>query len=189
MNYSDVRVLVTGADGFIGSHLTEALMREGARVRAFCLYNSNGSRGWLDGLEPSVANDIDFQLGDIRDSRFVEAACQDVEVVFHLAALIAIPYSYHAPESFLDTNVRGTLNVLEAAHRAKCNEQFGGQQQLHRHDSRDTRVIQQHNDQQHSCRDRQPEGSRTGQQRHHGKHYHYGKHHHSRASRSISDPK
>ena len=112
------RVLVTGADGFIGSHLTEALVRRGANVRAFCIYNSNGSRGWLDGSE--VVSDVDFRLGDIRDTRFVEQACQDIDVVFHLAALIAIPYSYVATESFVETNVRGTLNVLDGVRRAGC---------------------------------------------------------------------
>ena len=86
-------------------------------MRAFCLYNSRGSAGWLDELAPDVRAGIDIQLGDIRDARFVEAATQDIEVVFHLAALIAIPYSYVAPESFIDTNVRGTLNALEAARR------------------------------------------------------------------------
>lgn len=112
-----VSCLVTGADGFIGSHLVERLVRDGASVRAFCLYNSRGSAGWLDDLAPEVRAGIDIQLGDIRDARFVEDATQDVEVVFHLAALIAIPYSYVAPESFIDTNVRGTLNALEAARR------------------------------------------------------------------------
>lgn len=120
MTYRGVRALVTGADGFIGSHLTEALLREGARVRAFCFYNSNGSRGWLDGLDPAVEREIEFRLGDVRDARFVESACADIDVVFHLAALIAIPYSYQAPESFVDTNVRGTLNVLEAVRRSGC---------------------------------------------------------------------
>jgi UDP-glucose 4-epimerase len=112
------RVLVTGADGFIGSHLVERLVREGAEVRAFCLYNSRGSWGWLDEAAPAVRDAIDVQLGDIRDGGLVEAATADVEVVFHLAALIAIPYSYAAPRSFVETNVVGTLNVLEAARRA-----------------------------------------------------------------------
>ena len=111
-------VLVTGADGFIGSHLAERLVREGARVRAFCLYNSRGSAGWLDETEPAVREEIDVRFGDIRDARFVDAATEGIETVFHLAALIAIPYSYVAAESFVDTNVRGTLNVLEAARRA-----------------------------------------------------------------------
>jgi UDP-glucose 4-epimerase len=116
----DRRVLVTGADGFIGSHLTEALVREGAHVRAFCMYNSNGSLGWLDKAEPEIRDSIEISLGDIRDGRFVEEACDGVEVVFHLAALIAIPYSYAAPSSFVETNVNGTLNVLDAAGRKGC---------------------------------------------------------------------
>lgn len=120
MSWSGRTVMVTGADGFIGSHLTEALVAEGADVRAFCLYNSNGSLGWLDESAPEVREALDVRLGDVRDARFVEHACEDVEVVFHLAALIAIPYSYSAPESFVETNVCGTLNVLEGVRRAGC---------------------------------------------------------------------
>ena len=119
MNWKGRRVLVTGADGFIGSHLTERLVREGARVRAFCLYNSQGSTGWLEDSPPEIRRKIDFRLGDIRDAQFVDVACQGVDLVLHLAALIAIPYSYAAPESYLETNVRGTLNVLEAVRRHK----------------------------------------------------------------------
>ena len=119
-SYRGKRVVVTGADGFIGSHLTEALVEAGAQVRAFCFYNSTGSRGWLDTIDEKVAKEIEFLLGDVRDARFVESACTNADVVFHLAALIAIPYSYRATESFLDTNVRGTLNVLEAVRREKC---------------------------------------------------------------------
>lgn len=118
MDLRGTTVLVTGADGFIGSHLVERLAADGARVRAFCLYNSRGSAGWLDEIDATVRAGLDIRLGDIRDARFVEAATDGVEVVFHLAALIAIPYSYVAAESFVDTNVRGTLNVLEAARRA-----------------------------------------------------------------------
>jgi NAD dependent epimerase/dehydratase len=110
-------VLVTGADGFIGSHLTERLVAEGAKVRAFCLYNSQGSWGWLDTASSETRAALDVRLGDIRDARFVAEASEGVNVIFHLAALIAIPYSYSAPESYVDTNVRGTLNVLEAARR------------------------------------------------------------------------
>lgn len=116
-NLSQMTVLVTGADGFIGSHLVERLVELGAKVRAFCLYNSQGSWGWLDRSTTDVRAKIDVRLGDVRDARFVEEACAGVDVVFHLAALIAIPYSYAAPESFVDTNIRGTLNVLEAARR------------------------------------------------------------------------
>ena len=120
MSWSNRRVLITGADGFIGSHLTEALVQAGARVRAFCLYNSQGSLGCLDESGADVRSAVDVRLGDVRDARFVERCCEDIDVVFHLAALIAIPYSYVAPESFFDTNVRGTLNVLEAVRRAGC---------------------------------------------------------------------
>lgn len=105
-------VLVTGADGFIGSHLAERLVTEGARVRAMCLYNSNGSAGWLDGSP--VRGDMDVRLGDIRDAEHVRALVRGTDIVVHLAALIAIPHSYVAPRSFVDTNVVGTLNVLEA---------------------------------------------------------------------------
>jgi UDP-glucose 4-epimerase len=115
MSWRGKKVLVTGADGFIGSHLVERLVREGAEVRAFCLYNSIGSWGWLDTAPAEVKNAIDVRLGDIRDPRLVDEAVRGVEVVFHLAALIAIPYSYVAPHSFIETNVSGTLNVLEAA--------------------------------------------------------------------------
>lgn len=117
MDLKGRKVLVTGADGFIGSHLVERLAALGAAVRAFCLYNSNGSLGWLDGAERAVRESLDVRLGDIRDGRFVESACEGIDTVFHLAALIAIPFSYQAPESFVDTNVKGTLNVLEAARR------------------------------------------------------------------------
>jgi UDP-glucose 4-epimerase len=120
MTMNGRKVLVTGADGFIGSHLTERLVLEGAEVRAFCLYNSHGSWGWLDRAPLEVRNALDVRLGDIRDARFVEKACEGVDTIFHLAALIAIPYSYHAPESFVDTNVKGTLNVLEGVRRSGC---------------------------------------------------------------------
>ncbi|HUS32001.1 MAG TPA: SDR family NAD(P)-dependent oxidoreductase [Kofleriaceae bacterium] len=110
-------VLVTGADGFIGSHLVERLVADGAKVRAFCMYNSQGSWGWLDTSTRDVKAALDVRLGDIRDPGFVADATKGVDVVMHLAALIAIPYSYNAPESFVATNVHGTLNVLEAARR------------------------------------------------------------------------
>jgi len=120
MSYKGRKVLVTGADGFIGSHLIEGLVELGADVRAFCFYNSNGSWGWLDEAEPEVKRSLDVRLGDIRDARFVEESLRGVDTVFHLAALIAIPYSYTAPESFVDTNIKGTLNVLEGARRNGC---------------------------------------------------------------------
>jgi len=120
VSWNGRQVLVTGADGFIGSHLTEALVLAGANVRAFCFYNSNSSLGWLETIPLATRRELDVRLGDVRDARFVEESCRDVEVVFHLAALIAIPYSYRAPESFIDTNIRGTLNVLEAVRRHAC---------------------------------------------------------------------
>lgn len=109
------KVLVTGADGFIGSHLVEALVDEGASVRAFCYYNSFNSLGWLDTLPKSQLDGIEVFTGDIRDSGSVRNAMKDIDVVFHLAALIAIPYSYYSPESYVDTNIHGTLNILQAA--------------------------------------------------------------------------
>ncbi len=117
--WSGRKVLVTGADGFIGSHLVERLVELGARVTAFCFYNSNGSLGWLDQTDPRTRSEIVVRLGDIRDARLVEESARDIDVIFHLAALISIPYSYQAPESFIDTNVKGTLNVLEAARRCR----------------------------------------------------------------------
>jgi UDP-glucose 4-epimerase len=109
------RVLVTGADGFIGSHLVDRLLSDGAEVRALCCYNSNGSRGWLDDVADDHDSDaLECVLGDVRDAGLVRSLMDGVDIVFHLAALIAIPYSYQAPASFIDTNVTGTLNVLEA---------------------------------------------------------------------------
>jgi UDP-glucose 4-epimerase len=119
MSLRGKRVLVTGADGFIGSHLVERLVAEGAEVRAFCVYNSRGSAGWLDEAATRVRAALDIRLGDIRDAAFVERSMDGIDTVFHLAALIAIPYSYTAVESFVDTNVHGTLNVLEGARRAR----------------------------------------------------------------------
>lgn len=109
------KVLVTGADGFIGSHLVEALLDEGYDVKAFVYYNSFNTWGWLDTLNKEKLGNIEIFMGDIRDSNRVREAMRDVEEVFHLAALIAIPYSYEAPDSYIDTNIRGTLNVLQAA--------------------------------------------------------------------------
>lgn len=109
------KVLVTGADGFIGSHLVQALLAAGHDVRPFCLYNSHGSWGWLDTLSETTKADLDVVLGDIRDPLCVREAMRGCEQVFHLAALIAIPYSYVAPASYIDTNIHGTLNVVQAA--------------------------------------------------------------------------
>lgn len=108
------KVLVTGADGFIGSHLTEALVRHGDSVRAMVMYNSLGTRGWLDALPSDVLDAVEVVPGDVRDPYGVRDAVRGRDVVFHLAALIAIPYSYRAPDAYVDTNVKGTLNVLQA---------------------------------------------------------------------------
>lgn len=109
------RVLVTGADGFIGSHLTEHLVALGANVRAFVCYNSNNSWGWLDDTDVHVRRELDVFTGDIRDPHGVRDAMTGCDAVFHLAALIAIPYSYHSPDTYVDTNVKGTLNIVQAA--------------------------------------------------------------------------
>lgn len=115
MKLSGKKVLVTGADGFIGSHLVEKLHEKGARVKALSYYNSFNSWGWLDCLAPDVLKNIEIVSGDIRDPDFVRGIVRGAEVVFHLAALIAIPYSYAAPDSYVQTNVTGTLNVVQAA--------------------------------------------------------------------------
>ena len=107
--------MVTGADGFIGSHLTEELVRAGEKVRAFCQYNSFGHCGWVDSLPADIRNEIEIFMGDVRDPNGVRTAMLGQERVFHLAALIAIPFSYHSPDSYVDTNIKGTLNVLNAA--------------------------------------------------------------------------
>lgn len=109
------KVLVTGADGFIGSHLTEELVKQGYDVRAFVYYNSFNTWGWLDTLSKDIMEHIEIFSGDIRDPNGVRTAVKGVEEIFHLAALIAIPFSYHSPDSYVDTNIKGTLNVLQAA--------------------------------------------------------------------------
>ena len=112
---NNLKVLITGADGFIGSHLTEALVKTGFDVRAFVCYNSFNSNGWLDTVSKDLIMNIDFFPGDIRDANGVREAMKGIDVVFHLAALIAIPFSYHSPDSYIDTNVKGTLNIIQAA--------------------------------------------------------------------------
>ena len=115
MSSKQKKALVTGADGFIGSHLTEALVNKGFDVHAFVYYNSFNSYGWLDSIPAETKNKIEFFAGDIRDPNGVREAMKGVDIVFHLAALIAIPFSYHSPDSYIDTNVKGTLNIIQAA--------------------------------------------------------------------------
>jgi NAD dependent epimerase/dehydratase len=115
MELKNKKVLLTGADGFIGSHVVERLLEEGCQVKAFCYYNSFNSWGWLDTFPKEKLQQIEVFTGDVRDPNGVRTAMQGCDVVFHLAALIAIPYSYHSPDSYVDTNIKGTLNILQAA--------------------------------------------------------------------------
>ncbi len=115
MQLKNKRVLVTGADGFIGSHLIEGLLEEGCGLRAFVYYNSFNSWGWLDSFQDEKLKKIEIFAGDVRDPNGVRRAMEGIDIVFHLAALIGIPFSYHSPDSYIDTNVKGTLNVLQAA--------------------------------------------------------------------------
>lgn len=110
-------ILVTGADGFIGSHLVEKLIQKGHKLKAFTFYNSFNSWGWLDTLDKKILKEIEIVSGDIRDVDSVEKACKNCDMIFHLAALVGIPYSYYAPETYIDTNIKGTLNVLRALKR------------------------------------------------------------------------
>lgn len=112
--YDGLTTVITGADGFIGSHLAESLVRQGAKVTALSFYNSFGQRGWLDDTPAELRQAMNLVAGDVRDSHFVRKLVDRADVVFHLAALIAIPYSYSAPQSYVDTNITGTVNVLEA---------------------------------------------------------------------------
>ena len=114
------KVIVTGADGFIGSHLVEHLTKKGLDVKAFCYYNSFSSYGWLHNTDLDLEKDIEIVLGDIRDRTFVSNQISDVDCVFNLAALIGIPYSYYAAESYIDTNIAGCLNILESAKKINC---------------------------------------------------------------------
>ena len=109
------KILVTGADGFIGSHLTEMLVKQGYHVRAFALYNSFNTWGWLDYCDPAVQGKFEVFMGDVRDPYGVKTAMKGCDTVLHLAALIAIPYSYHSPDTYVDTNIKGTLNIVQAA--------------------------------------------------------------------------
>ena len=120
MQLKGKKILVTGADGFIGSHLTEELIRHGHDVRAFAYYNSFGSWGWLDHTDAKIRDSLDVFFGDVRDPNGVRQAVKGCDVVLHLAALIGIPYSYHSPDAYVDTNVKGTLNILQA-----CRDQIG----------------------------------------------------------------
>lgn len=120
MDITTQKILVTGADGFIGSHLVEGLLNKGCHVRAFVFYNSFNSWGWLDNFPKEILDKIDVFAGDIRDPNGVRNAMEGMDVVFHLAALIAIPFSYHSPDSYVDTNIKGTLNVLQAARDTSC---------------------------------------------------------------------
>lgn len=113
--FKNKKILITGADGFIGSHLTEYLVQNGCDVRAFCLYNSFGAWGWLDSFDKNIKNSLDVFLGDVRDPHGVKQAMKGCDIVLHLAALIAIPYSYHSPDTYIDTNIKGTLNIVQAA--------------------------------------------------------------------------
>ncbi len=115
MELKNKKVLVTGADGFIGSHLVERLLDEGCIVKAFCYYNSFNSWGWIDSFPKEKINQLEIFTGDVRDPNGVREAMKGCDIVFHLAALIAIPYSYHSPDSYVDTNIKGTLNIVQAA--------------------------------------------------------------------------
>lgn len=114
-------VLITGSDGFIGSHLTEEMVKQGYKVKAFVYYNSFNNWGWLESLSKEILNEIEIFQGDIRDPNGVREAMKNIDSVFHLAALIAIPFSYHSPDSYVDTNIKGTLNVLQAARDLEVN--------------------------------------------------------------------
>ena len=109
------KILVTGADGFIGSHLVEALVKKGFKVKAFTFYNSFNSWGWIDSFDKSITKELEIISGDIRDYDSIKKASENCDYIFHLAALVGIPYSYYAPESYIDTNIKGTLNILRAS--------------------------------------------------------------------------
>ena len=118
------KILVTGADGFIGSHLTEELVKQGYKVHAFVFYNSFNSWGWIDTINSEIKDELDIFTGDIRDPNGVRIAMDGIDTVFHLAALVGIPFSYHSPDSYIDTNIKGTLNILQAARQLKTERIF-----------------------------------------------------------------
>ncbi len=122
MKLENRKVLITGSDGFIGSHLTEKLVRKGCQVKAFVFYNSFNSWGWLDHSPEDIKKQIEVFAGDVRDPFGVITAAKDCDVIFHLAALIAIPYSYHSPATYIDTNIKGTLNIMQAARTHKIEK-------------------------------------------------------------------
>jgi len=115
MDWTNKKVLISGAEGFIGSHLTERLLSLGAKVNALVMYNSFNKWGWIDTFPPGEVNKLNIICGDIREADILKAALKDVDIVFHLAALIAIPYSYASPSSYVKTNIEGTLNLLQTA--------------------------------------------------------------------------
>ncbi len=117
-----MKILITGADGFVGSHLTEFLIKKNYDIRAFVLYNSFGSWGWLDKIRSDLKKNLDVYMGDIRDSHGVNEAFKGCDVVIHLASLISIPYSYKSPDSYIDTNIKGTLNILQACLKNNVNK-------------------------------------------------------------------
>jgi nucleoside-diphosphate-sugar epimerase len=119
MKLKNKKVLVTGADGFIGSHLVDMLQKAGGKVRAFVYYNSLNSWGWLDTFPKDKLSKIEVFSGDVRDLNGVKKAMKGIDVVFHLAALIGIPFSYRSPDCYVDTNIKGTLNILQAARELK----------------------------------------------------------------------
>ena len=122
MELTNKSILVTGSEGFIGSHLVEELLEQGGKIRAFVLYNSFNNWGWLESLSKEHLRNVEIFSGDIRDPNGVRQAMKGIDVVFHLAALIAIPFSYHSPDSYVDTNIKGTLNVLQAARDVQCSK-------------------------------------------------------------------
>ena len=122
MQVKKSKILITGAEGFIGSHLCETLVKKGAKVKALVLYNSFNKEGWLEEIPKDIRNNIEVIFGDVRDKEFLTNIAKGVDLIFHLAALISIPYSYYAPRSYLNTNTVGTLNILEAARGANCRK-------------------------------------------------------------------